>query len=1071
MKKIRILLLFCAVAFVAAAITGCSAKAKKSRFLEQANHLFDQGKFDQAEIEYLNVLHLDPQNAQAIGRLGTIYFDEGRFQKAGPFLSKGSQLATNDVDLRLKLAQIYLSIGMLKEAHEQAEAVLEQDPQNTEAPVFFAQSVPSQKQIDPAQHQLHGLAQSNDNAGLETGLGVLSARENDFKTALTEFRHAVALDSHFAPAYAALANAFLEQDKPQEAEVAFKAVADCAPSHSPLQMEYGQFEIQAGNFTIAQGSFDKLTRDEPDYIPAWLGLAEVALDEKKLDDCTTALNKAIALDSDNVDAKVLGARLDLAKSDTARAIGTLEQLAKQYPQAPRIHYQLALAYVVGSQPNKALNQAHEAVDLNPNFVEAAFLLAQLELKSGDVESAHDLLKQLVARQPSLVDAKLLLADVYRVQNNFNGALEIYEELEKSFPKNPQIPLLAGTTFIQQLNEAAARQKFNRALVIDPHNAGAQEGLAQLDLADKKFDSAQNRVEQVITADPQQLFPQMLLARIFLAEGQTNQAETTLSKAAALPNGRQASLVLAQLYLNDNQNQKALDLLNSSLGQNPKDTSVLMLIAITENNQKDYRAAADTYKKVLALNPQYSPALNNLACLYCDNLGDLDKAYDLAQQARRLLPTDPSTADTLGWVLFKKGQYSAALKLFQESANKLPSDPEVQFHAGLAHYMLADESGAQNAFQRALDLNQPFPEQAECHDYLKIINIDPQSADATAVADLEKRISQNPGDPIAFTRLAAVYQRENNSARVIALCETVLKASPQNVSADLLLAQFCATTNPKRAFDLAKAAYQLKPDDAQVRVMLGHMAFLNGNDSWSYNLLESAAQDEATNAQAFFDLANAAFCVGKIADAQTAMQNAVQAGLPASQSADANNFLNIMALCQDPQQSTAAQTHINEILSANPDNPPALFADAIIQTRNGNSLGAEQDYEKLLAHHPGCTLAQKNLAILYAQNFADPVKAYPVALKAQEAFPDDPQTTKALGLILFQQGDYTRAASLFQTVLSSGSADAQVYYCLGISEFHLKKNAESMMSLQHALDRNLSGQEATDARETLAELKK
>ena len=89
----------------------------------------------------------------------------------------------------------------------------------------------------------------------------------------------MALDSHFAPAYAALANAFLEQDEPKEAEVAFKAVADCAPSHSPLQMEYGQFEIQAGNFAIAQSSFDKLTKEEPDYIPAWLGLAEVALDE------------------------------------------------------------------------------------------------------------------------------------------------------------------------------------------------------------------------------------------------------------------------------------------------------------------------------------------------------------------------------------------------------------------------------------------------------------------------------------------------------------------------------------------------------------------------------------------------------------------------------------------------------------------------------------------------------------------------------------------------------------------------------------------------------------------------
>ena len=200
-----------------------------------------------------------------------------------------------------------------------------------------------------------------------------------------------------------------------------------------------------------------------------------------------------------------------------------------------------------------------------------------------------------------------------------------------------------------------------------------------------------------------------------------------------------------------------------------------------------------------------------------------------------------------------------------------------------------------------------------------------------------------------------------------------------------------------------------------------------------------------------------------------MQSALQGTLPAPELAKAQNFTNVLMLCQNPQLAVGSQDHVGAILSATPNDPPALFADAIIQAQQSNPMGAERDYEKLLSIHPNCTLAQKNLAILYAENLAEPDKAYPVAVKAREAFPDDPQVAKALALILFQRGDYHRAAGLFTTISSSDGADAEVFYYLGISEFHLRNLAQSKTSLQHALNLNLSGQQATDARQTLAEL--
>ena len=90
-------------------------------------------------------------------------------------------------------------------------------------------------------------------------------------------------------------------------------------------------------------------------------------------------------------------------------------------------------------------------------------------------------------------------------------------------------------------------------------------------------------------------------------------------------------------------------------------------------------------------PIYFPALNNLAVLYSENLGQLDKAYDLAKKANEAAPNQPHFADTLGWIEFKRRNYANALRLLEDSATKLPDSAEIQFHLGMAHYMMGDEA--------------------------------------------------------------------------------------------------------------------------------------------------------------------------------------------------------------------------------------------------------------------------------------------------------------------------------------------------------------------------------------------
>ncbi|PYI86768.1 MAG: hypothetical protein DME26_08415, partial [Verrucomicrobia bacterium] len=204
--------------------------------------------------------------------------------------------------------------------------------------------------------------------------------------------------------------------------------------------------------------------------------------------------------------------------------------------------------------------------------------------------------------------------------------------------------------------------------------------------------------------------------------------------------------------------------------------------------KQLPAARDAYEKLLTVNPQFSPALNNLAYLYSEHFGQLDKAYEMANRARQLLPSDPAAADTLGWILYKKGDFKLALGLLEESAGRLPAEPEVQFHLGMAQYMVGSEESARLTLQRAVQSSRDFPGKEEAKRRLDLLAIDAKTASPSVLAALEKSLQQEPNDPVVASRLAKIYDRDGSFDKAIAIYEKMLKGDPQNASAMGRLAQ-------------------------------------------------------------------------------------------------------------------------------------------------------------------------------------------------------------------------------------------------------------------------------------------
>ncbi|HSY16735.1 MAG TPA: tetratricopeptide repeat protein [Candidatus Acidoferrales bacterium] len=1066
MKTIlRLAVTLAVVAWVAVLNTGCTAKMKKAYHESRADKYYAAGQLDRAEIEYLNVLRNDHENAKAFSRLGFIYFDQGRFTPAAMCLIRASTLATNDLDVHMKLGMVYAAAGRMKEAREQAIFVLDRDPKMDQAPILLAQTAVTTQEVAQVQARLDPLMKTGNRAAYEVAEGMLAFRGGDIKATEAAFRRALVLDPKSVDALGSLGALQTTQNNLKEAEANLKAAADLSPVRSAKRMVYARFKLQTGHPDEAQQLLEDVVKQAPDYIPALMGLAEIDMAAKKYDASREYLTKALARDGDNFEGMMLDSRLRFTQGDIPGTVTTLERMTRTYPESARVHFQLGAAYLASGDEAKGAASLNRALELDPGDADAVMLLAQLQIKNGNADAAINAVGRVMQKYPQMVQAQLLLADAYRLRNRFNEALEIYAKLEKQAPTNTQVLLLEGATELQTGDKALARQKFERVLVSAPNSLPALEQLADLDIGEKSYTAANELIQTRLNQEPTNLVLNLLVAKVQLAAGNREAAQQTLLKLAAMePQNDQPHLMLAQLYFEAKQTDQAKEQLDTALKLNPKNLATLMTMASSKEKAKDYKGAAATYEKILELDPKCSPALNNLAYLYSENLGQPDRAYELAQRARALLPADPSTADTLGWINVKRGAYPTALALLQESAAKLPGVPDVQYHLGMANYMMMAEAAARAAFQLALAGGKDFTGKEECQLCLAVLNTDPQTADASAVEKLEKRVSDRPDDPVAQGRLGAIYQRQGKTDKAIACYEAVYKTDAKNLVAPYNLARLYEAQDAAKAYGFAKAAYKLAPNNAEVTHVYGRLAYQSGDFKLANTMLQGAVQGQPGDAATQFDYARAAYSLGKVAAAQAALQAASAGNLPAAQAGEAKRMADLITLADNPQASAGVQ--ITQILKAEPDYVPALMVQAKLSELAGDAGGAIATCEKITAKFADFAPAERELAILYAKDSSKATTAYAYAVKAREEYPSDPALAKATGIILFQQGEFTRAASMLRECSIKANTDPEIFYYLGAAQLQLKQNIAGKTSLQQALALKLSGPLADSAKQLL-----
>ena len=685
---------------------------------------------------------------------------------------------------------------------------------------------------------------------------------------------------------------------------------------------------------------------------------------------------------------------------------------------------------------------------------------------------------LLKKRPDLAQAQVLLARAYQSLGRLEDAAAVFREQIKISPQSSQPYLLLGLILRQQNKIDEARKAFENAQRLAPENLLAFSQLVDLDIESRDFATALQRVHAQLQKTPQSPAAHFLEGKVYAAQGQWDRAEAALLKTLELdPNSSSAYDLLTSIYVAANKLPQAITQLKSLLSKSPDNARALMLSALTYEKMNEFAKARDAYEKLLSAKPDLPPVLNNLAYLYAERLDELDKAHDLAQKARALQPGDAAIADTLGWILYKRGDYKQALALLQESAQNLPNNPEIQFHLGMASYMMGRTDEARTAFRQAAAAPADFPGKEEAKRRLSLLG---------DVESKEKQLSSNelevghcaselaqPDDPLTQVRLGESYEKQGAFVQAAAAYEKAIKLNPNLLSATAKLAQLYAgpLQDNEKALKFARKARELAPNDPKIVGILGSVAYQTGNFTWAYSLLQESARRLPNDAEILYDFAWAAYSLGKVSEARQAMQRVLTAAPDSSQSSDAKLFLAMTAPAQEGADPVAAESEVDKVLKANPDYVPALMAQAAILLQRGESEAAATTYSEVLRRFPDFAPAQKRLASLYAEDPEKRDQAYDLVIKARKALPDDPELAQILAELSYQRKEFAYAVQLLRRSSEKRPLDAKYLYYLGMSHLKADEKLQSREALRQALAAGLPDPLASEAKSVLAELEK
>jgi len=166
--------------------------------------------------------------------------------------------------------------------------------------------------------------------------------------------------------------------------------------------------------------------------------------------------------------------------------------------------------------------------------------------------------------------------------------------------------------------------------------------------------------------------------------------------------RLKALALSQGLREDKQITAALTIMEKALAQFPADTDLQSEMSMLCEKLGRFDQMESLLRGIMKVKPNDAHALNALGYSLADRKIRLDEARELILKAIQLAPRDPFIQDSLGWLEYRVGNTTEAVRIL-EAAFKARPDAEIAAHLGEVYWVLGQKDRAGTIWREGLML--------------------------------------------------------------------------------------------------------------------------------------------------------------------------------------------------------------------------------------------------------------------------------------------------------------------------------------------------------------------------------
>jgi tetratricopeptide (TPR) repeat protein len=527
----------------------------------------------------------------------------------------------------------------------------------------------------------------------------------------TVLKDALAIDPRNLPANRALGVFYMATNRVAAAEPFFKTIAETTGTEE-AQLSLADYYLLQNRVQDSRAILAPLTKTATGFAPASLRLAAIQAGEGNRTGAFNVVRDILGRTPKYAPARVFEMRLFLADGKLDEAMAAAAAIIKDEPgnstAAADAHFVTGAIDQRRDRTEEALKSYTEALQIQPRSPAIALALAQLHLRLGNADKAETYARPVVAARPGDPAGRVILVRAALSRNDLEGARAGLTSLERDFPTAPVVWNLRASLDLSAGRLDAARTSFMKVAASAPNDLEALAGLVTVDLRTGRIKDATDRVDAALGRLPADADLLVLAARAHVTAGNTARAEELLKQAVEREPSRLAAYgMLGQLYARQNRLGDAVGQYRELLKRNPRSIPANTMLGMILEAQRDLSAAEQQYQHTLNLDPAAAVAANNLAWLYVASNRNLDQALQLAQTAFRALPEEPHVNDTLGWVYYRKGMVTQAVRHLELSVSRDSKDPTSHYHLGMAYFEAGEVDKARKALKTALGMSTEF----------------------------------------------------------------------------------------------------------------------------------------------------------------------------------------------------------------------------------------------------------------------------------------------------------------------------------------------------------------------------